>query len=285
MKSQVPLIRCGFVVLQCIVGSQSAGSLWAQMATTPGKPDGSILAQATAQRDGFALDHEAVATSELLEEFAPQAHEQWDLDIEEFDRLNQAEVHPEDSILFIGSSSIRLWETIEEDVAPFHPIQRGYGGAKYTDVAVFAERLLHPHRYRALVVFVGNDVTGNDDDRTIDQVIQSIRHILHISNAHRPDAPVLIVEITPTRFRFRAWKEIRQVNAAIRELCLTSPNVYFVPTAEYYLQSDKQPRTELFGKDRLHLNRAGYRLWGRLIRQRLEEVLRGPVLEAAAGTH
>ena len=111
-------------------------------------------------------------------------------------------------------------------MAPYRTIQRGYGGSKYSDVAVFARRLLHPHQYRALVVFVGNDVKGEPNDHTPDQVEQLVRYILAVSHAHQPDSAALIIEVTPTEKRFAAWPQIREVNARLREIALTTANTH-----------------------------------------------------------
>lgn len=201
------------------------------------------------------------------------AVERWETAIREFEALDQREKDPEDAVLFVGSSSIRMWESIAEDMEPYATIRRGYGGAKFSDLAVFAERLIHPHEYRALVLFVANDVTGSPDDLTTEEVERLVRHILSIVRNQKPDVPVLLVEITPTPSRFAAWPQIRQVNAMMRELALTEPHTYFIPTAEQYLDAEKQPRPELFIGDRLHQNRQGYELWAKLIKRRLDDVL------------
>jgi lysophospholipase L1-like esterase len=159
-------------------------------------------------------------------------------------------------------------------MAPYRTIQRGYGGSKYSDVAVFAERLLHPHQYRALVVFVGNDVAGKPEDHTPGQVEQWVRSIVGVSHEHQPESPVLLIEVTPTEKRFSVWPRIRDVNARLREVALTTANTYFIATAGQFLDPQGNPRSELFGDDRLHLNSAGYDLWSELIRRRLDEVLR-----------
>ena len=91
---------------------------------------------------------------------------------------------------------------------------------------------------------------------------------------HQPDAPVLLIEITPTEKRLEVWPRIREVNARLREIALSSANTYFIATAGHYLDPTGHPRSELFVEDRLHLNSDGYRLWSTLIRRRLDEVLR-----------
>jgi hypothetical protein len=70
----------------------------------------------------------------------------WEKDIEKFEQLDKSEKYPDDAILFAGSSSIRLWASLEEDMSPYHVIQRGYGGAKLSDFAVYAQRIFNPHK-------------------------------------------------------------------------------------------------------------------------------------------
>lgn len=214
---------------------------------------------------------------DLLSPYREAAEEKWATAIDEFDALNKTEVHAADSILLIGSSSIRRWLTISTDMAPYSTIRRGYGGAKFTDMAVFAERVISPHQYRALVMFVGNGVVGEPSDHTPDQIEALARHIVDVSHKHASGVPVFLIEITPCEKRFAAWSKIRAVNARLRELALTTPDTYFIPTASHYLQADGTPRPELFVEDKLHLNESGYRLWATLIRRRLDDVLHAQV--------
>lgn len=219
------------------------------------------------------IAQDAKASDELLAPYRAAAEQKWSDAMDAFDELNKRESDPQDGILFIGSSSIRRWTTIAEDMAPYPTIRRGYGGAKYTDMAVFVNRLVTPHRYRAIVMFVGNGVVGNQDDHTPDQIESLARYIVNVSHQHQPDAPFFLIEITPCEKRFEAWPKIRQVNARLREIALSTPHTYFVPTASHYLTAEGNPRRELFVDDKLHLNESGYKLWASLIRRRLDDVL------------
>jgi hypothetical protein len=219
-------------------------------------------------------DAQADGSTDFLDSYRAAAVERWEKEIQKLEALDSSEENSASSILFIGSSSIRRWDDIVIDMAPYHPIRRGYGGAKYSDVAVFAERLIHPHPYRALVMFVGNDVSGKPEDHTPEEVERLVRHIVGVSQRHQKDAAVLLIEVTPSQKRFDAWPKIREVNARLREIALTTGNTYFVATAGDYLDPHGQPRNELFGEDQLHLNSDGYDLWSTLIRRRLDDVLR-----------
>lgn len=214
------------------------------------------------------------ATIVVGEPLYSRAIEHWTDDIVALEARDQTETHGDDAILFIGSSSIRRWDGIAVDMAPYPVIQRGYGGARYSDLAIFASRLIHPHHYRAMVVFVANDIDGKPDDPSVEQVAGWVRHIIDVSRQHQPEAPVLLVEVTPTRKRWEQWPEIRKVNAAIREITLSTPMTFHLATAEHYLDPRGMPREDLFVDDGLHLNEAGYAIWSDLIRDRLDHVLR-----------
>jgi hypothetical protein len=212
-------------------------------------------------------------SAQLLAPYREAAQKKWTKEIDAFDALNKKEIDPSDAIMFIGSSSIRRWETMAKDMAPYPTIRRGYGGAKFTDMGVFAKRIVTPHHYRALVMFIGNGVTGDPKDHTPDQIEALTRHIVSASHKHQANSPVFLIEITPCEKRFKAWPEIRAVNSRLREIALSTPNTYFIPTASNFLKADGTPRPELFVEDRLHLNGAGYKLWAKLIRRRLNDVL------------
>lgn len=221
-----------------------------------------------------AQESETTASPVVGEPLYSSAIEHWTDDIVALEGRDQTETHGDDSILFIGSSSIRRWDDIAVDMAPYPVIQRGYGGARYSDLAIFASRLIHPHLYRALVVFVANDIDGKPNDPSVEQVAGWVRHIVDVSRQHQPDSPVLLIEVTPTRKRWEQWAEIRKVNAAIREIALSTPMTFHIATAEHYLDPRGMPREDLFVDDGLHLNEAGYAIWSDLIRDRLDHVFR-----------
>lgn len=196
--------------------------------------------------------------------------------IQKFEELDRTEVHREDAILFVGSSSIRLWETIAEDMAPYPVIQRGYGGAKFSDLAYFADRIISPHDYRALVIFVANDVSGRPTDKSPEETTAYFQHVLDTVRKHKPDVPVFLIEITPTESRWKVWEQIQETNTALKAAVEADPNGHFIQTAPHYLSDEGRPRSELFVQDRLHLNRDGYRLWASVIKERLDDVLDVP---------
>ncbi len=54
-------------------------------------------------------------------------HAKWEQDIRAFERRDATNPPPQGAILFIGSSSIRMWEALEKDFAGLRVINRGFG--------------------------------------------------------------------------------------------------------------------------------------------------------------
>lgn len=212
-------------------------------------------------------------SAQVAEKYASAAKEKWDATIRGFEELDKKTDYPAESILFVGSSSIRLWDTLARDMAPYPVIQRGYGGAKFQDLAVFAERLIHPHEFRAVVIFVANDIVGNDSDLTPGEVAALYSEVVETVRSKDADAPVFLIAITPTESRWKAWPQIEKANAALEATCRAAKNVHFIPTAKAFLNEDGAPRTELFRDDHLHLNADGYKLWTKIVRAELEKEL------------
>ncbi len=198
----------------------------------------------------------------------------WENDILAFEKLDKSESYPNNAILFTGSSSIRLWSTIQEDVAPWQVIQRGFGGSKYSDLAWYAERIITPHQYKALVVFVANDITGSPEDKSPDEIIRLANHIVKVSRKHASDKPIFFIEITPTLSRWPSWEKIKAANEALRKYADSEENVYFIQTASHFLNENGEPRNELFMADKLHLNRDGYVIWGKVIKENLDKIVK-----------
>ena len=71
----------------------------------------------------------------------------WEDDIVALEEATRARGALKDPVLFIGSSSIRFWTSLAEDMAPLVTIRHGFGGSKLGDIVDLRRRhtklLLH----------------------------------------------------------------------------------------------------------------------------------------------
>ena len=193
-------------------------------------------------------------------------------EIQAFERLDKTQTYAEDAILFIGSSSIRLWKTLEEDMKPYPVIQRGYGGAHFRDMVFFTDRILADHPLSMVVCFVANDISGSGKDGTPQEVLKLFKYFIKQVRAKHPSIPIMQVAITPTQSRWRLWPQINVVNQLIKDYCEKTENLYFINTVPEFLDEHGKPKPQWFVGDQLHLNKKGYEVWNRIIKGEIEKV-------------
>lgn len=215
-----------------------------------------------------------VSCSPLREYRDLQEVKAWETEILKFEELDRNNEYPDDAIIFAGSSSIRLWKNLAEDMSPYSVIQRGYGGSRLSDFAVYADRILSPHKCSALVLFIANDITGSAKDKSPEEVKRLFLHVLRTFRKDHPRKPVFWIAITPSSSRWEAWPEISKTNELLRETCEKRLNTYFIRTDFAFLDENGKPRDELFVADKLHLNAEGYKVWNDIIRKNLDNVLK-----------
>jgi len=187
-------------------------------------------------------------------------------EIEVFEKLDSQVNYPDDAILFIGSSSIRLWKTLDKDMEPYNVIQRGYGGANFRDVIYFTERILADHKLKMVVCFIANDISGSSDDGSPREVLRLFKLFINQVRSKHPEIPIMQISITPTKSRWEYWKKINKTNDLIKTYCLKKENLFFIDTVKRFLNDEGKPKTEWFVNDQLHLNKLGYAEWSNIIK-------------------
>ena len=201
--------------------------------------------------------------------------EQEILNLEELDFEKNAK---KEDLLFIGSSSIRLWNNIDNDMSPYPSVKRGYGGAHYYDLIHFIDRLVINHSPKAILIFVANDITGSDDifkarkDLSPKEVKKLFEYCFKSIRKIHKQVPVFVIETTPTPSRWNAWDKISKANNLIKSYCEKTPNLYFIDTRNRFIGNDGLPKKSLFIADELHLNELGYKLWSEIIKLKLLEI-------------
>ena len=183
----------------------------------------------------------------------------WEKEVAAFE---QAPIRKE-SIVFTGSSTIRLWKTLEKDFAGLPVVNRGFGGSQMVDSAELAERIVLPHEPRMVVLFAGtNDISAG---RSPEDVAKSFEAWVAKLKEKLPKTELCFLEITTSPSRWEQREKVIAANQLIKPLC-EKAGVKFIAIREKLLGPDGAPREELFVADRLHLNADGYRILADAVR-------------------
>lgn len=182
----------------------------------------------------------------------------WEQDMQRFAALDAASPPPRHGVLFVGSSSIRLWETLAADFPGIPVINRGFGGSELRDSTFYADRIVVPYAPRQIVIYAGeNDLQAG---RTPQQMEQDFRAFVQRVRRDLPKARIAYISNKPSPSRVRLLQAQRQANALIKAEA-GRLHVDYIDVFTSMLDANGQPREELFVEDRLHMNRAGYALW------------------------
>ena len=198
---------------------------------------------------------------------APVAGDRWAKEIAAFASEDAARPFPEGGIVFVGSSSIRLWDLAT--AFPGRPVlNRGFGGTQIADSVRHVERLVLRHRPATVVFYAGdNDISAG---RTPAQVHADFRAFVAKVHAVLPRTRIAFVAIKPSLARWALIAKVREANRLIRADCDRDDRLGFVDVDGPMLGWDGKPRPDLFVQDGLHLSAKGYALWNVLLAPFLE---------------
>ena len=187
----------------------------------------------------------------------------WAADMAAFEAQDRATPPTRGGVVFVGSSSIRLWTTLAEDFPSIDVINRGFGGSTIPDATRHAARLVAPHKPRLVVFYAGdNDL---NDGRTPRQVEKDFVRFVQRLRRDDGDIRIAYIAIKPSPARVHLLETARDTNRRIARAAATLKGVDFIDVFTPMLDADGQPRAELFVEDMLHMNREGYVLWTKLV--------------------
>ncbi len=183
----------------------------------------------------------------------------WEPEIQQFENSDKKDPPPRGAVLFVGSSSIRMWKSLTEDLPGIKVINRGFGGSQIADSTFYVDRIVTPYRPTMIVFYAGdNDLF---DGKTPQQVLEDYKAFVSRVRIKLPSTKIAFISIKPSPARASIVDQMRQANTLIRNYSSNDKRLLFIDVFTPMLGTDGNPRPELFGLDKLHMNRQGYELW------------------------
>jgi lysophospholipase L1-like esterase len=177
---------------------------------------------------------------------------------------------PAGSVVFYGSSSMRMWDSLEADFADAGALNLAFGGSTMEACAWFFERLVVPCQPRSIICYAGDNDLG--DGKKPEDVLASFRELLSKVDVYLPAIPFTILAIKPSPARLHLADRIIATNEAFRREILGRPNGYFIDIYPAMLGNYGQPDKNLFLEDGLHVSPNGYLVWKKLLQNRSSDI-------------
>ena len=131
----------------------------------------------------------------------------WEKEVAAYEAADRQNPPPKDGILFIGSSTIRLWKTLSDEFPDHKVINRGFGGTEIVDSTHFADRLIFPHVPKQIFLRAGgNDIHAG---RTPREVAADFLKFVRTVQERLPKTEILFIALSPAPAMGRGGQDPR----------------------------------------------------------------------------
>ena len=182
-------------------------------------------------------------------------------EINSFNELSVAENGK--TVIFTGSSSVRLWEDLDKDCSEMQVINTGFGGSHMSDLLYFLDQTVL--RFRPTVVYIyegDNDISAEKSPEdvltTTKQVVQKLLSINPAIYIH-----FIAAKPSPSRWKFKTAYEA--FNDLLKAYTEGHPQLFYIDVWNEMLDIQGRPTPDIFIADSLHMNRKGYLIWKEII--------------------
>jgi lysophospholipase L1-like esterase len=169
-------------------------------------------------------------------------------------------------IAFYGSSTFRLWEDMEQDLAPSHLINLAFGGSTYEDCIYFFSELFACLNPAYIVLYAGDNDLSQGKSPAI--VLQDLKRMVSLIQKKFPEIHIAVVSIKPSPDRLLLLEKVIKTNDLI-EYYARENDILFINTFHRLIDTTGKPCLRYYQEDGLHLNKGGYKIWSSTIRTAL----------------
>lgn len=171
-----------------------------------------------------------------------------------------------ETMVFTGSSSIRLWENLQDMFPSYQIINTGFGGSESSDLLEFLDELVLQYKPSKVFIYEGdNDIEAKNKPSKILKVTQEIVSRIKKNGT---TSSVVIISAKPSIKRWHLRRKFRRLNRKFEKFCNEDPFLEFANIWDPMLDNKKLNR-DLFIEDGLHMNEKGYEIWYDVIKDYL----------------
>jgi lysophospholipase L1-like esterase len=200
--------------------------------------------------------------------FAAEKANPFEKEILAFEASDKTNPPPKNAILFIGSSSIRMWKNVAKDLPDYRVINRGFGGSQISDSIHYADRIVFPYAPSTIVFYAGgNDINAKKSAETVANDFKTFVGKVH---EKLPNTHIAYISIAGNPSRWAQVDDVRKANQLIREFTATQPHLSFIDVFPHMMAENGEPRPDIFLADRLHMNEKGYAIWTKVVDEHLK---------------
>ena len=183
----------------------------------------------------------------------------WEKEINAFAGIDRKQTPPDNAVLFVGSSSIRLWENLRESFPDLKVINRGFGGSGLGDGDHYFYKIVLPYKPKTIVLYAGeNDISEGISPEIVAENYRKFAAMVH---KRLPKTKIFYVSLKPSPSRWKLAGNFQKANELIKAETEKDKSAKFIDVWKSMLGANGEPMEDIFVADKLHMNEKGYRIW------------------------
>lgn len=186
----------------------------------------------------------------------------WDDKLARFREQDRQDPPRDGAILFVGSSTIENWKTVQSDFSGKYVLNRGVSGTKTIDMINYSKYLISPYSPKQVFLYPGDNDIGYG--WTPEEIMEQVRKLFSIVRTEKPDAEIIFISIKPCPRRMKDIEKIVATNALIKELAQSRPDTEYADVFSAMLEGGGL-HPEYYREDGLHLTAEGYKVWQKVV--------------------
>ncbi|OOQ57059.1 GDSL-type esterase/lipase family protein [Mucilaginibacter pedocola] len=170
--------------------------------------------------------------------------------------------------LFYGSSSIRMWDSLQRDFEGLHPLNLGFGGSTLAGCVWFFDRVMYNYQPKRLIVYAGDNDLG--DGRHPEEVFIFFQQLCVKAMQRFGPIPCYFISLKPSPARWNRADQFKYTNNLIEnEIIKQGGNWQFIDVFKKMLDNNGYPQKQLYASDALHLSPQGYQVWKEVVSSKI----------------
>ena len=167
-------------------------------------------------------------------------------------------------IVFTGSSSIRFWDNLPLVFNDYSIVNTGFGGSQASDLLEVHQELILDFNPKKVFIYEGdNDIAFG---KKSNKILKTIKKISRKIKRRSPDVAIVLIAAKPSIRRWNLKEKYVELNNKFERLSNRKKYIEYADVWSIMLEGDELNRT-LFIQDGLHMNKKGYDLWEKAIKE------------------
>lgn len=168
------------------------------------------------------------------------------------------------TILFTGSSSIRMWDSLRELIPDIQILNHGFGGSQASDLNYYLEELVLDYNPMQLFIYEGdNDLASG---KSVKRALRDLNEVVKSIRKKYPGMPMVLISAKPSISRWKLKSKYQKFNRRMERWTQKDRKLDFADVWNPMLREEGNLNESLFIEDGLHMNETGYAIWEQVIK-------------------